>query len=66
MLTASSIMTQQTSQQPTAIAVFDQRSMSPGLLIASYPVQVVSPGAAFTRSYSPPVSLHKIQYIPSI
>ena len=54
-ISASSLVSQQ--PQPTAIAVFDQRSMSPGFLIASYPVQVVSPGGAFTRSYSPPVSL---------
>lgn len=41
------------SVQGSSIAVLDGRSMSPGLLIASYPVQVVSP---ITRSYSPPVS----------
>lgn len=35
------------------IAVLDARSLSPGLLIASYPVQVVSPVG---RTYSPPIS----------
>ena len=36
------------------IAVLDSRSLSPGLLIASYPVQVVSPAA---QTFSTPVRL---------
>lgn len=41
---------------PSVAVIADHRSLSPGLLIASYPVQVVSPSL---RAFSPPVrTLH--------
>jgi len=43
----SAVPSQAVSQAPT-ITVIDQRSMSPGLLITSYPVQVVSPAVLTT------------------